>query len=173
MFPSVTYLGHNISALGVQPETNRVKAFLKGKSPNSKEELRLLYGSLSYFRRFLPHFSERTAGMTELLKKNALFLWSPEMEADLRLLLLDLSCATILSAPNFSLPFILMTDASDKAVGAVLAQIQDDCASLEVLRTASNGRLLRWALYFQQFNLSIHHVSGKVNCISDWMSRSV
>ena len=33
--------------------------------------------------------------------------------------------ATILASPDFSQPFILDTDASDKAIGAVLSQVID------------------------------------------------
>eukprot|EP01069_Polyplicarium_translucidae_P010420 Polyplicarium_translucidae@DN3378_c1_g2_i7.p1 len=48
-----------------------------------------------------------------------------------------------------------------------------DCASLEFLRKAERGRVHRWLLYLQQYDLTIRHIGGDQNCIADWLSRSV
>lgn len=51
--------------------------------------------------------------------------------------------------------------------------IVSDHKSLEWLDTASKGKVLRWSLYLQQFDLIIKHIEGHQNSIADWLSRSV
>ena len=48
-----------------------------------------------------------------------------------------------------------------------------DHKSLEWMESATSGKVRRWALYLQQFNLDIRHISGPNNNIADWLSRSV
>jgi len=60
--------------------------------------------------------------LTNLLKKGVLFLWTSETQAAFDALKQALISAPVLQLPNFSKPFCIETDASDKAVGAVLQQ---------------------------------------------------
>jgi hypothetical protein len=60
--------------------------------------------------------------LTNLLKKNALFIWTSVHEDAFTALKSALSSAPVLQLPNFSLPFELETDASAGGIGAVLSQ---------------------------------------------------
>nr|GFA70710.1 reverse transcriptase domain-containing protein [Tanacetum cinerariifolium] len=60
--------------------------------------------------------------MTHLLEKNSPFIFSNECIQAFRTLKEKLTKAPILIAPNWDLPFELMCDASDYAIGAVLGQ---------------------------------------------------
>eukprot|EP00917_Polyrhabdina_sp_WS-2016_P020347 GHVP01043556.1.p2 GENE.GHVP01043556.1~~GHVP01043556.1.p2 ORF type:complete len:105 (+),score=11.52 GHVP01043556.1:393-707(+) len=56
---------------------------------------------------------------------------------------------------------------------AIIHSVLTDCYSLTFLLKAQHGRLFRWLLLLQQYNLSIHHIEGNLNCISDTLSRSI
>eukprot|EP00917_Polyrhabdina_sp_WS-2016_P010906 GHVP01023956.1.p1 GENE.GHVP01023956.1~~GHVP01023956.1.p1 ORF type:complete len:202 (+),score=-6.41 GHVP01023956.1:140-745(+) len=47
-----------------------------------------------------------------------------------------------------------------------------DCSTLSFINKATSGRLLRWSLSLQQFDISIHHFDGTLNCFADTLSRS-
>nr|GFB91232.1 reverse transcriptase domain-containing protein [Tanacetum cinerariifolium] len=63
--------------------------------------------------------------MTRLLEKDAPFIFSPECVDAFGTLKTKLCEAPIFIAPNWDMPFELMCDASDFAIGAVLGQRQD------------------------------------------------
>nr|GFA09392.1 reverse transcriptase domain-containing protein [Tanacetum cinerariifolium] len=63
--------------------------------------------------------------MARLLEKDAPFIFSLEWVDAFRTLKTKLTEAPILIAPNWDMPFELMCDASDFAIGAVLGQRQD------------------------------------------------
>jgi transposase InsO family protein len=55
--------------------------------------------------------------------------------------------------------------------GSIL--ILTDNQSLQWMATAASGKVQRWAIYLQQFDIEIRHISGSTNNIADWLSRSV
>ncbi|KAD5960691.1 hypothetical protein E3N88_12163 [Mikania micrantha] len=63
--------------------------------------------------------------MTRLLEKYVPFVFDEECLKAFEFLKKKLVSALILVAPDWSLPFELMCDASDQAVGAVLGQRRD------------------------------------------------
>ena len=48
-----------------------------------------------------------------------------------------------------------------------------DHESLRWMNSANSGKVQRWALYIQQFDVEIVHIEGRYNMIADWLSRSV
>ena len=48
-----------------------------------------------------------------------------------------------------------------------------DHQALLWMRQAKTGKVRRWALYLQQFDLDIHHIKGDDNAAADWVSRAV
>jgi hypothetical protein len=79
-------------------------------------------GLAGYYRKFVRHFAVMAKPLTNLLKKNALFIWTSVHEDAFTTLKSALSSAPVLQLPNFSLPFELETDASAGGIGAVLSQ---------------------------------------------------
>ncbi len=60
-----------------------------------------------------------------MLKKSIHFRWDVDQE-DAFIKLKDALCkAPVLAYPDFDLPYVMDTDASNLAIGAVLSQIQD------------------------------------------------
>ena len=61
----------------------------------------------------------------KLLEKDAKFVWAEEFQESFEELKSHLTTAPIVRAPNWQLPFEVMCDASDLAIGAVLGQRED------------------------------------------------
>jgi len=78
-----------------------------------------------YFRRFIPHFAQIAACLTNILRKGSKFLWTAEADSAFIDLKSRLASKPILMPPDFSKPFAIAVDASDLAIGANLFQTVD------------------------------------------------
>lgn len=116
------YLGYVVDRRGLRVDPDKVKAMLELPAPKSVSEVRRVVGTFSWYRRFVPGFSSLAAPITALLKKSRKFEWSSECEASFIKLKEYLVGAPILSCPDYSLPFVVQTDASGYGIGAVLTQ---------------------------------------------------
>lgn len=219
----IALLGHLLCTQGIKPNPKKVEAIRAAKAPGNRKELMSFLGLIGFVRRFIPHYSDRTAALSSLLKKNAKFNWSEECQVEferLRCLVVD---HVLLSAPMGQGPYILFCDASDLAIGVVLCQWQlsavhilefaskkfsaaelnwstrekeafaikwsvqkfecylkgakvyvlTDHSSLQWMDTASSGKVQRWALYLQQFDVRVRAIKGVDNGMADWLSRAV
>ncbi|KAG5316338.1 POL4 protein, partial [Pseudoatta argentina] len=79
-------------------------------------------GLAGYYRRFLPGFSKTARPLTELLKNDAEFRWSDTQEQAFVTLKISLCKEPLLQYPDFTLPFVVTTDASKYAIGGILSQ---------------------------------------------------
>ena len=127
---SVRYLGHVVSSQGVQCDPEKIAAVKDWPAPTTVTQVRGFIGFASYYRRFIPQFSEIAFPLTNLTRKSAKFQWSEECQQAFELLKQQLISAPILSYPISGASagdgdYVLDTDASDHSVGAVLSQIQD------------------------------------------------
>ncbi|XP_044317436.1 uncharacterized protein LOC123038048 [Drosophila rhopaloa] len=118
----LVYLGHVISAEGVQTDPEKVTAVTNLKSPTCLKELRQWLGMASWYRRFVPNFATVVQPMTALLKKGRKWSWCPEQQSALEEVKKRLTTAPVLGCPDFDKTFVLQTDASDVGLGAVLSQ---------------------------------------------------
>nr|GEW40171.1 DNA-directed DNA polymerase [Tanacetum cinerariifolium] len=78
-----------------------------------------------FYRRFIKDFSKIARSMTRLLEKDTPFIFSKECVEVFQTLKRKLTEAPILIVPDWDMPFELMCDASDFAIGAILGQRQD------------------------------------------------
>lgn len=124
--PDVTYLGHHISCEGIQPDKNKYATILNFPVPTNADEVRRFVAFTNYYRRFIPYFSDLSAPLNNLLKKNVKFEWTKDCEKAFRTLKQKLLSPVILKFPDFTKKFILYTDASKIATGAVLTQKHGD-----------------------------------------------
>ena len=84
--------------------------------------------SLAYYRKFIADYAMTATALTDLTKKDApnKIVWSPECEQAFRSLKEALGSSSVLWSPDFHRTFILQTDASNRGVGAVLSQRDDE-----------------------------------------------
>lgn len=116
------YLGHVISENGTCPDPSKVSSVKDFPTPKSAKHIKSFLGLAGYYRRYIKNFAEIAQPLTQLLKKDAIFKWTPNCTESFELLKNSLISAPILQFPDFQKEFILTTDASGKAIGAVLSQ---------------------------------------------------
>ena len=73
---TVPFLGHIMSAQGIQVEPTKVNAMLQLKAPINVSEVRTVMGMFNYYRTFFPKFSDTAYPITHLLKKSVKFIWT-------------------------------------------------------------------------------------------------
>jgi RNase H-like domain found in reverse transcriptase/Reverse transcriptase (RNA-dependent DNA polymerase) len=115
-------LGHKVSSKGIEVDQAKIEVISKLPPPTDVKGVRSFLGHAGFYRRFIKDFSKITRPMTQLLLKDVKFEFSSECLEAFELLKEKLTTAPILVGPDWNLPFELMTDASDYAIGAVLGQ---------------------------------------------------
>nr|GEY73171.1 reverse transcriptase domain-containing protein [Tanacetum cinerariifolium] len=132
--------------------------------------------------------------MTHLFEKETPFVFSKDCIDAFETLKKKLTDAPILVVPDWNLPFELMCDASDSAIGEVLgqrktkhfqpiryasktmteAQIHYTTTKKErlvVVKQDVKPRLIRWVLLLQEFDIIIRDKKGAENLATDHLSR--
>lgn len=128
----VKFLGHRVSSEGVSPDPDKVSAVKEWTPPRTVRQVRAFLGFVGYYRRFVKDFSKIAKPLNELLKGTSRprgrgsppVEWSSECEAAFQQLKQELVQAPILAYADFTQPFLVYTDASNRGLGAVLAQCQ-------------------------------------------------
>ena len=120
----VRLLGHVVGMNGIGPDPRKIEAVIRAKAPENRAELRSFLGLASYLRRFVPHFSTVAAPLVDLTSPKKHFNWSEDCEESFVALKTLMCEQVILTPPAMEGEFIIMTDASDVGIGAVLLQKQ-------------------------------------------------
>lgn len=119
----VTFLGHVVSAAGLQPDPKNIEKVRDWPVPKNPTEVRAFLGLCSYYRRFIYQFSKTSESLHALTQKGKTFLWTEVEQSAFESLRHALCNTPILSYTDFSREFLLFTDASSTSVGCVLAQM--------------------------------------------------
>ena len=90
--------------------------------PKIVKDVRSFLGHACFYRRFIKDFSKITRPLTNLLAKDTSFVFSPNCLKAFEYLKKELTTAPIIYAPDWTLSFELMSDASVSTIGAVLGQ---------------------------------------------------
>ena len=145
------YLGHIVSADGVEVDPDKVSALKSMSPPKNVEELQRFLGFVGYQRRFIKDLSKVAKPLTDLLKGqnctrkrvgrrsrlNIPFEWGEKQQESFESLIHLCTSTPVLGYADFSLPFELHVDASLDGLGAVLYQMQEN--QRRVIAYASRG----------------------------------
>ena len=120
-----TYLGHVVGCGRVRPEQSKIEAVKSFPVPLTKKDVRSFLGLTGYYRKFIANYASLVAPLTDLTRNAAptQVEWDSECEKVFKELKIQLCSAPVLRTPDFGVPFILQTDASDCGLGAVLSQM--------------------------------------------------
>lgn len=119
---SIEYLGNIIKNGEVKPNPTKLTALKLSEPPKTLKQLRQFNGLASYFRRFIPQFSQLMAPLYRLTKRDVPFVWSPDHETRRQHVVKLLTSEPILCIFDPTLPIEVHTDASSKGLGAILIQ---------------------------------------------------
>ena len=167
----VAFLGHRVGREGISCDPEKIRAVEEWSTPKDVKDVRSFVGLASYYRRFIPNFAHTAAPLTDLTKKGCLFSWDEKCEEAFQILKSLLMTAPVLAYPSSDpqSKFVLDTDASDFAVGAVLSQVQgeDEVVIAYASKSLSQSQrkycttyreLLAVVIFVQQFR---HFLLGK------------
>ncbi|KAL4379251.1 hypothetical protein GQ457_02G022480 [Hibiscus cannabinus] len=115
-------LGHKISSKGMEVDKAKIEVISKLPPPTTVKGIRSFLGHAGFYRRFIEDFSKITKPLCSLLEQGRPFEFDKDCTKAFNLLKQKLVTAPIVEPPDWKLPFELMCDASDYAVGAVLGQ---------------------------------------------------
>merc|ERR1711893_81089 len=121
----VDYLGHTVTPEGVATKADLIEKVRNWDPPRTVRQVRQFLGLCNYYHPYVESYSEIVEPMIRLTDKGAKFVWTPECQSAFETLKVKLTSAPILGFANMEDPFVLDTDASDVAMGAVLSQVQE------------------------------------------------
>lgn len=116
------YLGYWITRHGIQPCPSKVTAIQQLAAPKTKKELRKFIGMVNYYRDMWIRRSDVLAPLAALTSKTTPWKWTEQHNKAFETMKTIVSKETLLTYPNFELPFEIYTDASKTQLGAVICQ---------------------------------------------------
>nr|GEX86395.1 reverse transcriptase domain-containing protein [Tanacetum cinerariifolium] len=115
-------LGHKVSSVGLEVDKEKINVISKLPPLTIIKGIRSFLGHAGFYRRFIKYFLKIARPLTKLLEKDTTFEFYDECQKEFELWKEKLTRALVIVSLNWNLPFELMCDASDFAVGAVLGQ---------------------------------------------------
>ena len=115
------FLGHVVTDEGLKVQSSKVKAVTDWPTPKNVTQVLQFKGLVGFYRRFIKGFSKVAAPLSALCG-NAPWKWGPEEQDSFEELKRLVTTAPVLKLPDFTQRFIVKTDASQVAIGAVLCQ---------------------------------------------------
>ena len=111
-----------INENGVYPDPKKIEAIKNFPVPRNQKNIKQFLGLASYYYRFIGSFSNIVKLLTNLLKNEGEFKWNQKEQDSFSTLKNMLCKESVLQYPDFSKSFVVTTDASGTAIGAILNQ---------------------------------------------------
>lgn len=118
-------LGHLISELGIEVDKAKVQVIEKLPPPTSVKGVRSFLGHVGFYHHFVKDFSKIARPLTVILATDVQFCFDKDCMVVFQQLKKDLISSLIMQPSNWTLPFELMCDVSDCAIGIILGRHKD------------------------------------------------
>ena len=164
-------LGHIISKKGIEVNKVKIEMISKLPSPTNVKTVRQFLGHASFYRRFIMGFSKIANPLYKLLKKDTKFVWDENDQKSFEELKAYLTIAPIVRAPNWKLPFEVMCDASDLAIGAVLGQREKGKPYVVYYASKTLNKAQRNYTTIEK-DLSSSLCFGQISCLLGWVGHN-
>jgi ribonuclease HI len=120
------FLGFLVHNRGIDVDPAKASAIATMKPPTSDKELKSFLGRLSYIRRFIPGLAAVTSTFSHLLKKGVSFNWSAKCQEAFERIQAIMTKLPTVCAPVAGKPLRLYLASNSQAIGALVAQENDD-----------------------------------------------
>uniref|UniRef100_A0A2N9FVD9 Integrase catalytic domain-containing protein n=1 Tax=Fagus sylvatica TaxID=28930 RepID=A0A2N9FVD9_FAGSY len=192
------FLGFLVHNHGIDVDPAKASAIATMKPPTSHKELKSFLGRLSYIRRFIPCLAAVTSTFSHLLKKGVSFNWSAECQEAFERIQAIMTKLPTVCAPIAGKPLRLYLASNSQAIGALVAQENDDGVEQPVYyrlrhyflahkiqlmtkshpirsllhRPVLSGRLAQWLLQLSQYEISTETPTAiKSQAIADLLAQ--
>uniref|UniRef100_A0A670K5Z9 Gypsy retrotransposon integrase-like protein 1 n=1 Tax=Podarcis muralis TaxID=64176 RepID=A0A670K5Z9_PODMU len=118
----VEFLGYRLSDRGLAMDPGKVQAVLEWKAPQTRKDVQRFLGFSNFYRKFNRNFADLTAPITDCLSSKKKFVWTESAQQSFERLKKAFASEEQLLHVDLQKPMRLETDASDRAIGAVLLQ---------------------------------------------------
>ena len=132
LMSSVEYLGHKISANGIEATPAKVDAIINAPAPRNGTELRSFLGLVNYYGKFVANLSTVLHPLNNLLKADTKWKWDAACSKAFTQAKAELASAQVLTHYDPQLPIRLAADASSYRVGTVVSHIMPDRYTLSM-----------------------------------------
>ena len=166
MVPQGIVLGHIISSQGIEVDKAKVELIVKLPSPTTVKGVRQFLGYAGFYRWFIKDFSKLARPLCELLVKDAKFVWDDRCNRSFEEYKLLLTTVSIVRTPNWQLPFEVMCDASDFAIGAILGQREDGKAYVIYYASKTLNEAQRNYTTIEKELFRCSFCLGQISCLS-------
>ena len=128
----IAYLGHIVSDKGIKMDPKNIEAIIDWPVPKTVHDVCSFLGFTNYYQKFIYKYAQKAKPLNKLIsgenvkKKHSKVVWTDECQTAFNLLKKTCTNIPILAYANYKKPFCLNTDTSEKGLGAVLYQQQDD-----------------------------------------------
>lgn len=110
---------------GIEIDKAKIELIANLPTPKITKNVRSFLGHARFYRRFIKYFSSISRPMCNLLSNDTTFEWTEACQEAFVNIKDMLTSALVMQPPSWNLPFEIMCDASDYAIGAVLGQRKD------------------------------------------------
>jgi hypothetical protein len=119
---NIAFLGHILTAEGIEVDPSKVEVVSKWKQPSNVSEVRSFLGMVGYYRCFIKGFSSIARPMIELLKKDNKFVSTLKCAESFQVIKKKLTTAPVLTLPDIHQSFVIFCDATRQGFGCILMQ---------------------------------------------------